>query len=257
MIPKNIHYCWFGGNPLPKEYENYIESWKYFCPDYEIIRWDESNYDVIKNKYMNEAYKAGKWCFVSDYARLDIIYEHGGIYLDTDVEIIKSFDDLLVNKAFMGFESKNKVASGLGFGAVKNHETIRLLRDFYNDLNFINTDGSFNTTPSPDYQTRCLLKIGLKRNNKKQSFAGITVYPIEYFAPKCFVTERLKITKNTYGIHHYSASWFDEVMCSKMEYQVKLSKYFGGLLSQLIAALKFYGFKKTMKRICCKLFRRM
>ena len=121
MIPKIIHYCWFGGNEIPEHDKKCIESWKKYCPDYKIIRWDESNYDYKKNSYMREAYEAKKWGFVPDYARLDIVYEHGGIYLDTDVELVKNIDELLEHKAYMGFEVGGEfVSPGLGFGAEKN-----------------------------------------------------------------------------------------------------------------------------------------
>ena len=125
MIPKIIHYCWFGGNEIPENDKKCIESWKKYCPDYKIIRWDESNYDYKKNSYMREAYEAKKWGFVPDYARLDIIYNYGGIYLDTDVELLKSLDEILDCEGFFGFESENLVNLGLGFGAVKGNEIIR------------------------------------------------------------------------------------------------------------------------------------
>lgn len=121
MIPKKIHYCWFGKNPLPNEVKKCIESWKLFCPDYEIIEWNEENYDVFKIDYMAEAYKAEKYAFVSDYARLDIIYNNGGIYLDTDVELIRPLDDLLHHSCYLGMELPGRVATGLGFGAVKGN----------------------------------------------------------------------------------------------------------------------------------------
>ena len=117
MIPKKIHYCWIGGNPLPELAIKCIESWKKYCPDYEIIEWNEKNYDFRKNQFMREAYDEKKWGFVPDYARLDIIYEHGGIYLDTDVEIIKPLDSLLKEQGFAGMEQPGIVALGLGFGA--------------------------------------------------------------------------------------------------------------------------------------------
>ena len=121
MIPKIIHYCWFGRNPLPKTAEKCIRSWKKCCPDYEIIRWDESNFDVNCNEYCREMYEQEKWAFLTDYVRLRVVYENGGIYLDTDVEVIKPLDDLLHNSAYMGLETTDKVNTGLGFGAERNH----------------------------------------------------------------------------------------------------------------------------------------
>ena len=121
MIPKVIHYCWFGKNPLPDDAKKCIESWKKYCPDYEIIEWNESNYDITKNKYMESAYKEKKWAFVSDYARVDVIYQYGGIYLDTDVEVKKSFNDLLDNDSIWGFEEKNFIATST-IGACKKNK---------------------------------------------------------------------------------------------------------------------------------------
>ena len=134
IIPKKIPYIWFGGNPLPKQYQDWIKTWKKFCPDYEIIEWNESNYDVTKNKYMSQAYQAKKWGFVPDYARLDVIYKYGGIYLDTDVELIANLDDLLHQEAFACFESNENVAFGLGVGAAKGNHLIKELRDWYDNI---------------------------------------------------------------------------------------------------------------------------
>lgn len=210
MIPKKIHYCWIGGNPLPKSAKKCIASWKKYCPDYEIIEWNESNYDFTKNQYMREALEAKKWGFVPDYARLDIIYKHGGIYLDTDVEIIKSFDSLLENKGFAGFESKEYVALGLGFGAEAGNPVIKALLDSYDDLHFINKDGSLNMVPSPQLNTVTLANIGLVRNGEKQLINdSFTIFPPEYFCPKSFYDGVIRRTKKTYSIHHFDASWFD------------------------------------------------
>ena len=160
MIPKIIHYCWVGNAPKPKSVLYCIESWKKFCPDYEIREWNESNYDFTKNKYMKQAYEAKKWGFVPDYARLDIIYEYGGIYLDTDVEIIRSFDELLDQEAFMGFEETGEktyyVNCGQGFGAVPHHEIIKKARDLYEHISFYKEDGTLNMLASPHYTTKIL-----------------------------------------------------------------------------------------------------
>ena len=185
-----------------------IESWKKFCPDYEIICWNEGNYDVSKYKYTKEAYEAKKWAFVSDIARLDILYNHGGIYLDTDVEIIKSIDDLLDFEGFMGFEDKKQVASGLGIGAVKGSEVVKLLLDSYRDIGFIKADGSFDLTPCPVRNTRDLVKIGLITDGTYQEINGFHFFERDVLAPKEATSGRLKyLTKNTRSIHHYDASW--------------------------------------------------
>ncbi|MCL2080570.1 MAG: glycosyl transferase [Oscillospiraceae bacterium] len=254
MIPKTIHYCWFGGSPFPPLVERCMASWKKHCPGWEIIEWNESNYDVTKNEYMREAHTAKKWGFVPDYARLDIVYSHGGIYLDTDVELLKNLDALLTNKAFMGLEDKKYVAIGLGFGAVKGHETIKALRDCYDSMRFINDDGSYNMLPSPAIQTECLRKVGgghkkAIKSNKIQTIADITIYPAEYFAPKHWIVQKTNITPNTYSIHHYAASWHDDNMRARVEYQSKLSRYVGTHLALLISAIKYYGWKETMKKV--------
>lgn len=210
MIPKKIHYCWFGGNPIPEKDQKCIESWKKFCPDYEIIRWDESNYDISKNQYMQDAYNEKKWGFVPDFARLDIIYTHGGIYLDTDVELIKSFDSILDNQAFMGFEGASDIAPGLAFGAEQGHNGIKILRDMYDNVSFYKKDGSLNLTPSPFMATELLKKHGAVINDKMQKVLDITIYPTEYFAPMNYATGLLNCTENTLSIHWYNMSWVDE-----------------------------------------------
>ena len=211
MIPKKIHYCWVGGNPLPKSAKKCIDSWKKYCPDYEIIEWNESNYDFTKNQYMKEAFEAKKWGFVPDYARLDIIYQHGGIYLDTDVEIIKSFDLLVNDKGFAGFEDSQYVALGLGFGAEAGNPVIKALMDSYNDLKFLNEDGLLNMIASPELNTLTLYDLGLKRNGEKQTLNGcFTIYPSDYFCPKSLNDGIIRKTDNTYSIHHFDASWFSD-----------------------------------------------
>lgn len=177
MIPKVIHYCWFGGNPLPKELQDYIDTWKEKCPDYEIKCWNESNYDYTKNEYMKQAFEKGKWGFVSDYVGYDVVYKYGGIYLDTDVEVIKNFDDLLENKIFMGIESNENgyfINPGLAFGAEKNNNDIGNLLHEYDKIKFINEDGSLNLISIPIYATNYFLKKGFK---KKMNFKNwITVF---------------------------------------------------------------------------------
>jgi len=208
MIPKRIHYCWFGGNPLPDDVRRYIESWKRFCPDYEIIQWNETNYDVKKNKYVEQAYKNKKWAFLTDYARLDIVYNYGGIYLDTDVEVIRSLDDLLKNKCYMGMEQVGKVATGLGFGAELHHPFLKDNMILYEKENFIQDDGTFKPPICVKLTTKLLLNYGLKEENKIQEIEGVKIYPTDYFCPLKMGTNKLRITNNTYSIHHYAASWY-------------------------------------------------
>ncbi len=209
LIPKKIHYCWFGKKPLPEQFAYYISTWKKYSPEYEIIRWDETNYDVTKCAYMKEAYESEKWAFVSDYARVDIIYEYGGIYLDTDIEMIKSFDTLLGWKLFCGFESEEHIAWGLGFGAVKGHPYLRELLEIYQKEKFINPDGSYNLKACPIYQSELLEKHGFIMNDEFQEKNGVVLYPRDFFCPFRFYEGLGQVTENTYSIHRYAGTWLE------------------------------------------------
>lgn len=210
LIPKKLHYCWFGGKPLPDNYKRYMESWYKFCPDYEIIEWNESNYDVSKCQYMWDAYQKKMWGFVSDYARLDVVYHNGGIYLDTDVELIRCVDDLLYQKGFAGFEDDEHVAIGLGFGAIKGFPLLKEMLLYYEKLNFHNEDGSLNLTGIPIYITDILKKNGLVADGNYQTIGDMTIYPAKVLAGKCMYTMRTVIKPQTYAIHHYDGSWATE-----------------------------------------------
>lgn len=224
LIPKKIHYCWFGGNPIPDKNKRWMESWRKFCPDYEIIEWNESNYDISKNLYMKQAYENKKWGFVPDYARLDIVYHHGGIYLDTDVEIIDSFDDLLYQKGFAGFEKESHVALGLGFGAIKGLPIIKELMEQYNYYKFEKEDGSLNLTAAPELQTDYLKKKGLIANGEYQIVDDLTIFPSKMFGGKDLYTRVINLAEYTKSIHHYDASWVDEDSRKKIEKIEKLFK---------------------------------
>ena len=206
MIPKVIHYCWFGGQPLPESALKCIVSWRRFCPDYEIKQWSEENYDVNKIQYIKEAYQEKKFAFVTDVARLDIIYSEGGIYLDTDVELIKSLDELLYNSLYLGMERAGRVNTGLGFGAEVNHPIVRDNLELYTDISFLDNSNVTCVT----HTTNLLKKYGLKNNNKIQHLDNAVILPTEYLCPLSFETNRLKITENTYSIHHYDMSWKDK-----------------------------------------------
>lgn len=206
-IPKILHYCWFGGKPMPEKNKKYIESWKRHCPDYEIREWNENNYDVSKCLYMKQAWEYKYWAFVSDYARLDIIYENGGIYLDTDVEVLRNLDDLLYQEAYLGFESNLYVATGLGFGAKKNHPIIKELRDDYDSRVFKQEDGTFNLLGCPSYQTNRLKKHGLITNGQHQQIGNVTVYPASVLCSCSYPGKEVIVTPFSYTIHHYDASW--------------------------------------------------
>lgn len=230
-IPKIIHYSWVGGAVKPASVLHCIESWKRYCPDYEIREWNETNYDFTQNAYMRQAYQAKKWGFVPDYARLDIIYECGGIYLDTDVEILRPLDSLLENNCFFGFENTGDdeffVNCGHGFGAIAHHEAIRKARDMYEHLSFVNEDGSLNLLASPHYTTRFLQQLGLVQENRDQQLHDIQVYASDVLCPKNFRTGKLHCTARTVSIHHFDASWVDEKIKAEMAHQQKIKNRFG------------------------------
>lgn len=223
MIPKIIHYCWFGGNPLDETAKKCIESWKIHCPDYEIIEWNEANFDINCCQYIREAYDAKKWAFVTDYARLKVVYENGGIYLDTDVEILKPLDDLLSNTAFFGFQNENLIATGLGFGAQKGCEILNELMLDYKDVSFCLPNGTYDLTPCPERNSEVFIKYGFKMDNSLQVLDGVVIYPSEYFCPKNSRTLKLEVTKNTYTIHHFAGTWISE----KTNHRQKIKKLLG------------------------------
>lgn len=216
MIPKVIHYCWFGGNPLPNSAQKCIASWRKYLPDYEIKEWNESNFDVNIIPYTAEAYKAKKYAFVSDYARFWILYKYGGLYFDTDVEVIKNMDDIIAKGPFMGCENEAKagatltrlgVAPGLGLGVNPGLGLYGEILNWYNTHHFITWTGVIEKNVV-DITTEILNKNGIEiLDDGVLKSSGILIYPKEYFCPKDYVTGEMNITDKTKSIHHYSATW--------------------------------------------------
>lgn len=197
-IPKIIHYCWFGKNPKDKTVRKCIRSWRKYCPEYEIIEWNESNFDVNSIPYTAQAYACRKWAFVSDYARLKIIYEYGGIYLDTDVELKKPLDCLLSYNGFLGFEKMGNVYqinTGIGFGAVCGHPLIKKLMESYHSLSFYTSDGKMDLQPCSERNTAQLKAEGLRIVNELQMFGDMRILPTEYMCPMDYVTGKIKKNK--------------------------------------------------------------
>lgn len=252
-IPKIIHYCWFGHNPKPELAQRCIASWKKFCPEYEIREWNESNISISEcPAYVQNAYREGLWAFVSDYVRLKVVYEHGGIYLDTDVELIKSPDKLLENEAFFGFEDGIHIATGLGFGAVAQLPILKELMDDYWQISFYNEDGTIHYITCPKINTHVFVNHGLLQNNKKQMLEdSVLILPTDYLCPVDYHTDRLKITRNTVAIHWFSKSWMTNA--SKEEHKKRAKKekrdYWLHLPNRLLQRLlgdKWYAKIKTL-----------
>lgn len=207
MIPKKIHYCWFGGGEMPEEAKKCIASWHKHMPNYEYKMWNEDNFDVNSIQYTKEAYEAKKYAFVSDYVRLCALANEGGIYFDTDVEVFKSFDDLLEYKAFAGLQgSKNYPVGTFVMASRANGEWVEEQRSFYLDRHFIKEDGSYDMTTNVEYMTRTMVENGFIQNGTEQDYKDLHIFPVDYFCPKQTTGEYFH-TENTYSDHLGMGSW--------------------------------------------------
>ena len=211
MIPKVIHYVWVGGKPLTPLAEKCIESWKKYCPDYEIKRWDETNFNIEENLFCKQAYENKKWAFVSDYIRLKVLHDEGGVYMDTDVEVIKPIDEFLKHIGFSGFECTNKIPTGI-MAAEKNNAWINMMLEYYKDRPFVKDDGSFENMPNVLFMTDLTIKnYNLVLDNKYHDLGDYVFYPNDYFCPTPnSVGNGYVVTENTYTIHHFAGSWTPE-----------------------------------------------
>ena len=261
MIPKKIHYCWFGGSPLPELAIKCIESWKKYCPDYEIIEWNEKNFDLNCNKYVKEAYEAKKWAFITDYVRLYAMVTQGGIYMDTDVEVLKNLDIFLNNKAFSGFEKENAIPTGI-MAFVKDFPLFKEILYNYKKKSFIKENGEMDLTTNVTTITNICLTHGLKLNNQEQTIDDFTLYPKEIFCPKNYETGKIEYTEKTVTIHHFSGSWHTEKEKKFEEFERKLLNKYGqekinlfikNILYRFIKNLYINGFKNTLKKLKKKL----
>lgn len=245
MIPKTIHYCWFGRNPLPESAVKCINSWRKYFPDYEIKEWNEDNFDVNMIPYTAEAYQAKKYAFVSDYARFWILYRYGGVYFDTDVEAIKPIDDILERGPFMGIEVEagkdNQyplIAPGLGIAVEQGNDFYQQLLDYYSGIHFLNNEGKMNMETVVRHTSRLLVKAGMQPHNSLQQVAGIWIYPKDYFNPLDDLTGRLVKTSNTRTIHWYSRTWQD-----RSPFTQWLSRF-----SHRIFGMRLHNLKLKMKK---------
>ena len=210
LIPKKLHYMWLGGQPLPDSLRKCIDSWKKYCPDYEVVRWDETHYDVYKNTFMSETYDNVKYVFVPDYARLDILYHHGGIYMDTDVELIRELDDLLYQEAFCGVEKWQVINFGGCSGAVKGYHALESFLEHWGERRLVRNDGTLDSISSGLIDTSIVLREGYQLNGKNQRVLGMNIYTYDYFHPYDYMSGLLEKTSDTFSIHHFHGGWLDE-----------------------------------------------
>lgn len=243
MIPKIVHYCWFGAKDKPEIVKKCIASWKEKLPDYQIIEWNESNFDFNSSNYALEAYKEGKFAFVSDVVRVKVLYEYGGIYLDTDVEVFKSFDKILnTDNCLFGFEEKNYIGTSF-IATVPKHKLILELLSKYKNTSFYDKDGSINQTTNVIMLTEILCNKGLNRNGKFQIIDGdITIYPQEYFSPYDYINCVSKATEETYCMHHFYVSW--------MSKSTRIKKILKKYLVNIIGVDRLNGLRDCIKGDC-------
>lgn len=238
-IPRIIHYCWFGPKPIPKFVKKCIKSWKKYLPDYEIILWNEKNFDVNDHIYTKEAFEKKKYAFITDYVRVYILYTYGGIYLDSDVEILKNIDKFLIHSAFSSFEHPDFIPTGL-MAAEKENMWMKAILDHYKDKHFINKDGSLDIIAN----TRIITDIsvnnfGLIKNNEYQILPGDThIYPKEFFCPWDWNNNVARPTNNSYAIHHFSGSWVPNSL--KFKVYCKKKKTMLGIRVKHILGIKLY-----------------
>lgn len=254
-IPKLIHFCWLSQDPYPELVQRCLKSWKEKLPDYEIRLWDRENFDVSSVPWVEQACKMKKWAFAADYIRLYALYNFGGIYLDSDVEVLKSFDDLLCRPFFFCrehtpdiIENSNSIEAAT-MGCLPGNDFIGECLKFYDNRNFVNSDGSVNAVTLPTVLARCLKK-----------FNSIDILPMDYFSPKNTRTLAVEITGNTYSIHHFNGSWHSCAQQKHVAFRTKMCRIFGEQMGELLATVSavfinvyYDGFRVTLKRIISKL----
>lgn len=228
MIPRRIHYCWFGGKEKPDIVKRCIQSWETNLAGYEITEWNETNFDINSHPYAKGAYEAGKFAFVSDYVRVYVLYRHGGIYLDTDVEVFKPFDNFLHHDSFWGFEQADYIATST-IGAAPGSKLIGMFLDSYEHKQFIREDGSYDGLTNVAVITRLLESKGLRPNGQYQQLKGLgAFYPQTYFSPYDYINCRKLITADTYAMHHFHKSWLPPSARLKGHIKLMASKLIGG-----------------------------
>lgn len=259
-IPKRIHYCWFGRNPKPKLAERCIKSWKKYCPDYEIVEWNEDNFDISACPlYVRQAYEAKKWAFVTDYVRLKVVFEHGGVYMDTDVELKKPLDSLLDYQGYFGFEDSVHICTGVGFGAVKGAPILFELMQSYTDIPFIREDGSQDILPCPQRDAPVFRRHGLKEDGSRQILQdNILVLPATCLCPISYMDGKKQITESTISVHWFSASWHTQAERDQHKANIRKAKKArhidellhlpNRLLRMILGEKRYEALKRRIKR---------
>ncbi len=206
MIPKIIHYCWFGRGKMPAKATRCLESWTNHLPDYTLQRWNEDTFDISQIRYVKQAYEAGKFAFVTDYVRLHALYHVGGVYMDTDVEVLKSLDPLLPLPGFSGFESDTEIPTGI-MATEQHNPWAKEQLDYYADRPFLKDDNAFDYTTNVEIISRSMQANGFVLNNTYQVYKNcMHIFPKDYFCPKTRAGE-IMLTRHTYCIHHFEGSW--------------------------------------------------
>lgn len=227
-IPRTIHYIWFGYGEKSDLIKRCTKITSEKLSDWDVKEWTEDNYEISDCAYCDEAYQHKKYPFASDYARFDILYRYGGVYLDTDVELIKKIpESFLKDEGFTGIESNNKIAPGLVFACKPGNPIVREIKEMYEKDHFILADGSMNTKTVVDRVTEIFSRHGFQMNGKEQIVDGFHIYPVEYFCAYDFVTGQFTITDKTVSIHHYTATWTDGKSQFKRGLQNVLRKRLG------------------------------
>ncbi|MCC8071798.1 MAG: glycosyl transferase [Bacteroidales bacterium] len=255
MIPKKIHYCWFGRGPKPELALRCIESWKKYLPGYEIKEWNEDNFDLSQWPYAQEAYEHRRFAFVSDIARLYALYNEGGIYMDTDVEVVKSLEPLMNYQAVSGFESMTRIPTGL-IASISHHPIIFELLNDYKDIHFVKSDGSLDLTTNVKRVTDTMLQHGISLNNTLQTIDGFTFLPVDYLCPKNYKGEMINFTQNTLVIHHFAGSWLTDEEKLAFELRSRLPhcpEFLRGHLSMAWSIMRLHNTKEAIKYLLQRL----
>lgn len=252
-IPKKIHYVWLGGNEKPQSFLRFLQTWKKFCPDYEIIEWNENNFDIQSSLYARQAYEQKKYAFVSDYIRVKVLYEEGGVYLDTDVELVRSLDDLLSEQFVISFENDAYVETAILLSEPK-HPYVKTLLDYYDSIPFLLPNGKCDITPPAPMRFTYFLQrdYGMKLYNSFQELSdgnhSLTLLTRDCFAPKDYTTKKLEMTEQTYAIHHFDATWASKAMKTQDKLLLFVRRLFGRRAFAWFTRQYLKGFFRKMKK---------